>query len=151
MPYSTHLTLRARTQYTLFNAVLPWAFPGLLQGRLIPAGCAVAFDQLVHIPFMYLPIFYSIREFAYGAGMDKSCIEGGLAAWRNNIWEDMTAQWALFVPVQTMNFVLVPPRYRTPLIIGVGFFWVMGLSFFRGDKEKEASNQQTTPREDSFA
>ena len=116
-------------------------------GRLIPAGCAVAFDQLVHMPFMYLPIFYSIREFAYGAGMDQSCIKGGLAAWRSNIWEDMTAQWALFVPVQTINFTLVPPHYRNPLLICVGFFWVMGLSFLRGDKEKEASRPKTPTRE----
>ena len=88
-------------QYMLFNKLLPRAFPGLLQGKLLPAGCAVAFDQLVHMPFMYLPFFYSIREFAYGeGGFDQACIEGGLAAWKTNVIEDMAAQWALFVPLQ---------------------------------------------------
>ena len=51
-------------------------------------------------------------------------------------------QWALFVPLQSINFTLVPPHFRNPLLITAGFFWVMGLSFFRGDKEREEAGQQ---------
>ena len=46
----------------IFNRVLPRFLPGLLQGKLKPAAKAVIFDQAVHMPFLYLPCFYFIRE-----------------------------------------------------------------------------------------
>jgi protein Mpv17 len=137
-------------QYTIFNYVIPWAFPGVLAGKFVPAMKGVAFDQLIHMPLMYLPIFYTIREFAFGTdGFNTEHVRGGLEKWQANLFEDTVAQWAIFVPVQCINFTLVPPRFRVPVIITAGFFWVMGLSFFRGDPERNQHNISDMPDEPS--
>jgi protein Mpv17 len=131
-------------QYAIFNKFIPWAFPGVLAGKFIPAMKGVAFDQLIHMPLLYLPIFYTIREFAYGTeSFNMNYVEGGLKSWKNNLIEDTVAQWSIFVPLQCFNFTLVPPHFRVPVMISAGFFWVMGLSFFRGNPNKDTKQNSS--------
>ena len=50
-------------QFYLFNKVLPSARmigPALLRGERSAAAKAVAFDQGLHMPFMYFPTFYTL-------------------------------------------------------------------------------------------
>ena len=130
-------------QFTIFNKLLPWAFPGLLAGKFIPAMKSVAFDQMVHMPFFYLPTFYTIRAFAYGDGpISSEHVWQGFTSWHNNLLEDTIAQCSVFVPLQCINFTFIPPHFRVPVVATAGFFWVMGLSFFRGDPEKDTGHRE---------
>jgi|EP00945_MAST-04E_sp_MAST-4E-sp1_P005587 hypothetical protein len=121
-------------QYIVFNRMLPRFLPGLLEGKNIKAAIsAVAFDQAIHMPFMYLPSFYLFRECGLGSGTSLSSIgKNAYNEWTNGFGSDMLASMCVFIPVQGLNFFFIPPHFRVPLLTSVGFGWVMGLSYFRG-------------------
>ena len=125
-------------QWFLFSRWLPRAFPGLLEGRLAPALRVVAFDQLVHMPFCYLPAFYGIREVGLRGGPPADALARTRAAWRADVWRDTLAQWAMFVPLQTANMTLVPPPFRVPLLTAGGAVYVGILSYFQGRADPAA-------------
>ena len=139
-------------QYMIFNRILPRFLPGLLQGKLKPAAKAVMFDQVVHMPFLYLPCFYFIREI----GKNPDAVLGNIkekfydeivrpayASWKNCFSADMLVEMSIFVPVQALNFTVIKPHFRVPFLTCFGFLWVMTLSYRRGSEiheEKEDSS-----------
>ena len=125
-------------QYFLFNRLLPalpWIGRGLLRGDPRAAVKAVAFDQLVHMPFFYFPSFYFFREWGCG----ERSIQNVIRDWKSSVGPDMLLQASIFVPVQIVNFRYLPLRYRVPWVTTAGFFYVMALSATRGDIEKKIS------------
>ena len=121
-------------QYTLFNKVYPRLFPGLLLERrtLSSVAAATVVDNFVHIPFVYLPLFYATREMAFSS---PTPFESARRNWQTNFWEDITYQAGLFVPAQTVNFFFNPPYLRVPFIVATGLLWVAILSHLRGEHE----------------
>ena len=63
-----------------------------------------------------------------------------LLTWQQNVLQDMQCQVALFVPIQLANFTVVPPHFRVPVVVSGGFFFVMYLSFCRGEGEDDVRN-----------
>ena len=126
-------------QFVLFNRVLPRLFGrGLLQGDRRAALKAVGFDQIVHMPFMYFPVFYTIREF----GIGECSWENALRDWRACLGPDMILQAGIFVPVQIVNFRNLPVRYRVPWTTTFGFLYVMALSATRGRVDSAEDTQK---------
>lgn len=125
-------------QFIVLNRLLPWMFPGLLQGQLRAAFKGMVFDQAVHMPFMYLPIFYCIRELGESRQSVPSAIEKGMTHWCNNVYSDSTLQLGLFVPFQLFNFTLVPPHFRVPSLVTFGMIWTGILSYRRGKHTDDA-------------
>jgi len=119
-------------QFIIINRLLPRLLPGLLQGHVRPAFKAMAFDQALHMPFMYLPVFYCIRELGEASGSLSAAVNKGMEAWRSNVASDTKVQLCLFVPFQLMNFTMVPPHFRVPSLIAFGMIWVGFLSYSRG-------------------
>eukprot|EP01062_Namystynia_karyoxenos_P051665 TRINITY_DN4068_c0_g1_i1.p3 TRINITY_DN4068_c0_g1~~TRINITY_DN4068_c0_g1_i1.p3 ORF type:complete len:223 (+),score=79.23 TRINITY_DN4068_c0_g1_i1:89-670(+) len=115
-------------QYAVFNWLLPRLFRGpRLAVRTLQC---TAFDQLVHMPLIYLPIFHLFLQGANAEGAVPGAELGrrAVAAWREGLGQDMGLQMALFVPTQLYNFSYNPPHLRVPLIAAVGVVWIVGLS-----------------------
>jgi hypothetical protein len=122
-------------QFMLFNCLLPKALSTLLDlnGHWRDTMGAVIFDQFVHIPFIYLPIFYAIRDCPLCSGhLDLAvAAQGVFDAWRRDVQVDCLAQWSFFIPLQVINFRYVSPYWRIPVLVCAGFFWVLWLSLRR--------------------
>jgi len=129
-------------QYAIFNKLFPKMLPALYSATG-PARCnkavvaAVALDACVHMPFMYMPAFYVLREIAVRPELSlKESALKGLEHHRENFWQDATMQAAIFVPVQFFNFKYSPAHLRVPVVVTAGVLWMCVLSFARGDHDE---------------
>eukprot|EP00943_MAST-04B_sp_MAST-4B-sp1_P003293 g3293.t1 len=133
-------------QYIILNRILPRFLPGLLEGQIRPAAKAVVFDQIFHMPFLYLPVFYIFREFG-NQQLDKysmlsnskaefydRIVQPAYVSWKNSFSADMLIEMSIFVPVQALNFTIIKPHFRVPFLTCFGFLWVMTLSYRRGSE-----------------
>ena len=57
----------------------------------------------------------------------------GLQRYKLNMQQDMVACWKLWVPMQCLNFSIVPVHLRVPFAASVSFAWSCILSALRGD------------------
>jgi len=87
----------------------------------------VFLDQCVHHPLMYFPVFYSLKEVVGGGS-----VEGGLAKYRENWWEDLQALWKVWVPATMFNFTFSPMYMRIPVVATTSMLWTCILSAMRG-------------------
>jgi hypothetical protein len=127
-------------QFALFNRVLPRLLPRLDTPQRTRADALWAGfgDWGFHMPFAYLPVFYSMRALAFER--EKSPIEAvskGLADYRKNFVSDATTSAMIFGPVQTANFMFSPPHLRVPVVVFAGLTWTTILSIRRGDATKD--------------
>ena len=136
-------------QWFIYVDVMKKLFPGMaafgaksLREKLRdPAGMRallgqVAFDNFVHYPLIYFPVFYVFKETIQGAGADVSSIaSSGLSKYQTNAVEDNLSMWALWVPGDLIVYA-VPLWMRLPLNHGLSFIWTCYLSFLRGDEIK---------------
>ena len=123
--------------------------------RAKAVAAAVVLDNCVHIPLLYLPIFYCMREAAMPAAPQPSAaaaapgvIGRGLESYRQNVWSDISVQACIFVPVQVLNFGLNPPHLRVPTTVAAGAVWISALSFLRGGgrPSEDAAPEGELPR-----
>jgi len=119
-------------QFMIFNRFLPTVLPGLLEGRLSCAIKAMIFDQAFHMPFMYLPVYYCIRELGESRQTLQVAVENAVKTWQTNVLSDSVVQLGLFVPFQLLNFTLIPPHFRVPSLVSFGLVWLSVLSYRRG-------------------
>ena len=89
----------------------------------------VAFGNLVHIPFCFLPAFYLTQEVTmHGAGASPA---HALASYKRNMWSDCVSAWTIWVPGHAV-FMAVPLWLRLPVNHGMSFIYVCVLSLMRG-------------------
>ena len=96
----------------------------------------VAFDNFVHYPLIYFPVFYVFKETIQGESADAlSAIPNGMSKYATNAVEDNLAMWALWIPGDLIVYA-VPLWMRLPLNHGLSFIWTCYLSFVRGEEVK---------------
>ena len=96
----------------------------------------VAFDNFVHYPLIYFPVFYCFKESIQGESPDVlTTIPNGLSKYATNAVEDNLSMWALWIPGDIIVYS-VPIWMRLPLNHGLSFIWTCYLSFLRGDEVK---------------
>lgn len=134
---------------------------------MLDAAKMVLFDVIVHLPMMYFPTYYTVKEFVGGSswnpvdwardGMTKysknmkvrehtgkkyfeiRCKEDKLTKTRITIKkEDLTAMIQLWGPSDCVQFVL-PVHIRMPFRHIVSFFWTAYVSFTRGSIQAKAT------------
>ena len=132
-------------QYFLYSFAFPRAFPGAVkfieaplrqklrdrQGMLTLAK-QVAFDQLIHHPFVLFPAFYLVKETVEGGTVAQ-----GLAKCKANWAADCVVTWRVWVPVFIVNFSLCPLWLRVPFVAAVSFGFTMFWSFLRGAPQQQ--------------
>lgn len=98
---------------------------------MMDAAKMVLFDVLVHLPFMYFPTFYVVKEFVYGSSWNPiDWVKSGVGKWSNNLTEDWAALLKLWGPSDCIQF-MIPVWMRMPFRHLVSFFWTAYVSFTR--------------------
>lgn len=99
---------------------------------ILDAGKMVLFDIIVHLPMMYFPTYYTVKEFVGGHSWNPvDWVKDGVTKYSNNAKEDLTAMVQLWLPSDCVQFVL-PVHIRLPFRHIVSFFWTAYVSFTRG-------------------
>eukprot|EP00873_Tetraselmis_striata_P009508 jgi/Tetstr1/429772/TSEL_019639.t1 len=101
---------------------------------LIDTAKQVLFDVLIHLPFMYFPTFYAVKEFVMGDSWSPvDWVKDGCTKYYNNFRKDFTAMFSLWFPADCVIFA-VPIWLRLPVRHVVSLGWTSYLSFLRGGK-----------------
>jgi len=96
----------------------------------IAALCGQVFlDQFVHHPLLYFPVFYGTREMVMS---DEPNLKRCLDTYRENMTEDLSALWKVWVPSTFVNFAFMPMWARVPWVAGTSLLWTCILSTMRG-------------------
>jgi hypothetical protein len=104
----------------------------------------VIFDVTIHLPIMYFPTYYAVKEFVGGESWNPiDWVTDGITKYRKNMVEDLTAMIKLWGPSDCVQFVL-PIHIRMPFRHLVSFFWTAYVSFTRG---AITNNNDTLPDE----
>eukprot|EP00542_Grammatophora_oceanica_P018153 CAMPEP_0194048552 /NCGR_PEP_ID=MMETSP0009_2-20130614/27656_1 /TAXON_ID=210454 /ORGANISM="Grammatophora oceanica, Strain CCMP 410" /LENGTH=330 /DNA_ID=CAMNT_0038694459 /DNA_START=48 /DNA_END=1040 /DNA_ORIENTATION=+ len=99
---------------------------------LLDAMKMVLFDLIVHLPLMYFPTYYAIKECVSGETLNPlKWITTGLSKYYTNSQEDLLAMIQLWGPSDCVQFAL-PTHVRMPFRHLVSFFWTAYVSFTRG-------------------
>ena len=96
----------------------------------------VATDMFLMTPLLCLPTLYIIK-----AIVSDETIPSALAKYKDNVVNDnlLLKNWAVWLPVQTINFAIIPAEFRIPFNAFVSFIWVIILSTITSTKEEEQS------------
>lgn len=104
---------------------------------MLDAAKMVLFDVIVHLPMMYFPTYYTVKEFVGGNSWNPAdWVKDGVTKYYNNMTEDLTAMIKLWGPSDCVQFVL-PLHIRMPFRHLVSFFWTAYVSFTRGAIEPD--------------
>lgn len=92
----------------------------------------VLFDIVVHLPVIYFPCYYTIKELVVGKTWNPlDWLQDGITKYSINMKDDLTAMIKLWGPSDCIQFVL-PIHIRMPFRHMVSFFWTAYISFTRG-------------------
>jgi len=117
-------------------AKLPFAEKLKDTAGLLDAGKMVLFDIFVHLPIMYFPTYYTVKELVGGNSWNPTdWVKDGVTKYVGNLKEDLTAMAQLWGPSDCIQFVL-PVHIRMPFRHLVSFFWTAYVSFTRGQYEE---------------
>lgn len=103
----------------------------------------VLFDALVHLPWFYLPAFYTLKSLleSDGATSMNKCLAEAMANYRLNFRNDIILFYQWWVSALIVNFSICPLWMRVPFVAGVSFFFTMHWSFLHGESiEQELNN-----------
>ncbi|KAL3943075.1 MAG: hypothetical protein SGBAC_002852 [Bacillariaceae sp.] len=104
---------------------------------MIDAAKMVLFDVTVHLPLLYFPTYYAVKEAVGGHSWNPAdWVQDGVTKYAGNAKEDLTAMIKLWGPSDCIQFVL-PVHIRLPFRHIVSFFWTAYVSFTRGAIEDE--------------
>lgn len=110
-------------QELLYNTAFPLLFGE--GGGAIMAVRKVSFDMLVITPFLCLPVVYIIKAVVF-----EQTFSQGVGLYINDVKNNklLFKYWAVWIPVQSMTFTIVPIQYRITFIAAFSFFWLILLS-----------------------
>lgn len=117
------------------------------------AGCLdalkmVVFDVVVHLPMIYFPVYYTVKEVVTGSSWNPVIwMQDGVQHYSRNMREDLTAMIQLWGPSDCIQFVL-PTHIRMPFRHLVSFFWTAYVSFTRGSYKEEELVEETATNVD---
>ncbi|KAM0787767.1 hypothetical protein ACM66B_003823 [Microbotryomycetes sp. NB124-2] len=83
----------------------------------------VGLDQFALTPVM-VPVFFSSMALMEGQG-----VQGAKKRVETSWWSTLQRNWAVFIPVQVINFAIVPAHLRIVLVNCVSLFWNAYLSY----------------------
>lgn len=127
-------------QYYLYNIKFTqWCGPLTKRfGHKMTAPIKVLIDQGIHHPFVYFPVFFSMKAVVSGQPLSTA-----VEKYRTEIWDSVKALWGVWVPAQILNFAFVPRHLRLPYVAAVSFGWTIILSVMQGkfDAAKAEKNE----------
>lgn len=108
------------------------AVPLTGQAALFAAAERTLFNQLVCIPFLYYPLFFTISGAVQGL-TPEAALERA-----QNTWATLVQRNLLFwLPVQFVQFASIPLQWQVPYVCGAGLIWNIILSSIAGSVARE--------------
>jgi len=92
----------------------------------------IGFDCGLHLPFIYLPTFYVIKESVTGKGSPVDWVKGGTEKYVKNFSSDVPVMLKVWFPADILCFT-VPMWLRLPIRHAISLGWTTYLSFLRGN------------------
>jgi len=138
-------------QYAIYTKLMPWLFRSNIKatciwGRVSSVTGQVFFDQFLHVPLLFFPCFYVMKEC-----VESDCLpwvndtaQRGMHKYAENAVEDITTQLSVFFPGAVINFAVMPIWLRTPWVATVSFVYTLILSTSRGDEQETIAESQIT-------
>ena len=110
-------------------------------------------DMALIGPFLCLPTAYAVKSlFTCNRESGLPALSTLLHAVQEGLdkyWEDVMHRqlllkyWALWIPVQSLTFGVIPQHYRVAFVAAVSFFWVFILSSVAAQETKSAPTATT--------
>ena len=89
-----------------------------------------AMDLFVHVPLVYLPLYYAFEDTALGGtpvrGIQR--LYAGTPEYAAELPEVMTKYSMIFPLVHVLNFTVIPREMRIAVVATVSFAWLVVLS-----------------------
>merc|ERR1711879_946866 len=111
--------------------------PFIANSKWVEVFRSVFLDTCVHMPFIYLPLFYFSRDLALTGGTLEDVVARSKEVYYTNVLEDFKMNASVFTFTQTFNFSCNPPHWRVPFQCAMGIIWLAMLSYHRGDKKED--------------
>ena len=114
----------------LFEAIFPAATAAASVGKMF-------LDQFVHVPFIFLPIFYATDAWVCGKGMDYVRNK-----YESEALTTLKANWCIWVPASFLSFYAIPTHWRIPFVSLVSFVSTSVFSVLQGHFRSSTRKQQ---------
>ena len=125
-------------QHFIYNVAFTRAFG---KGTdLVTALKKVVADSTVHVPMIYLPLYYPFKTVMLGEGSAMD----GLNRYRSDAPKVLPTYWSTWPAVHLCNFVLTPVELRVGVVAGVSFMWLIYLSYASHQVADNASGNETS-------
>jgi hypothetical protein len=131
-------------QYLVYVRLLPALLPATTTRAVLGK---VALDQFVHVPFVFMPLFYLVDGWVQGAPLGQYA----RAKWEAEIGETLVANWKLWLPGSFVSFKLVPDHLRIPYVSCLSFAWTTILSLLQGRFRREQAEARAAAASGSLA
>lgn len=109
-------------QHFVYNVAFARVFGA--STNLATAAKKTVADSLVHVPLVYLPLYYPFETVALGRGTALD----GLRRYKADCYDVLTTYWTMWPAVHLANFSVVPRELRISVVAGVSFAWLVFLS-----------------------
>ena len=124
--------------YPLYARILPQWFSRSLVRQGIGS---TLIDNFIHSPIFYIPAFYMSTGILQGHSFTSS-----FATLKHGYQEVMLQTWMMWIPLQALNFSIVPPRMRV-LVLSVGcFVYTIQLDFLLENGRKTLLGEQNAKK-----
>lgn len=85
----------------------------------------VVADSTVHVPMIYLPLYYPFKFIVLGEGTAYE----GLLRYKADAYDVMTTYWSAWPAVHFISFTYMPQELRIGFVASVSFVWLVYLSY----------------------
>lgn len=138
---------RGGFQHFLFP-VINDAFHGTLLLQLFPTGDLLLLaalertvaNQLVVVPLVYYPLFFSLTGIVQGLTVDETYARG-----REKFFPLIQRNLQFWLPVQIVQFEFVPEELQVTWVAAFGLIWKIILSTIAGNAKADISAARTSP------
>jgi len=99
-------------------------------------------SQLGIVPFLYYPVFYAVTTYA-----QELTFEQGIDRARQTFVPLMERNLLFWIPVQFIQFSLIPEDLQIPFVCVCGLFWTFVLSVMAGSVSTKAVQEEQQEQE----
>ena len=99
----------------------------------------VSADAFLHVPFLYLPLYYPFEAVATG----KGTVRDGLEAYAHDAPRVLSAYWTTWPAAHFISFTVLPQELRIAFVATLSFLWLCYLSAVSHQPRKNKDNNNT--------
>ena len=115
------ITIKGFVQFFWYGLILD----RLSGGRIV---LSVLLDEFLYMPLVYFPLYYACTDIFQNNSSILVSLRNSLKKYFGNFWGANRASVMFWVPLQTLNFCVVPLEWRNIVVLSFAFSWTVILS-----------------------